>query len=61
MIEEHEEPLKIKAKTPQVATRKGANNFFNRPITAKKKAEENHELANLIQIKPSHLEVHEKH
>jgi hypothetical protein len=61
-----EEPMgpPLKAQTPQINVRKGANNFFNnRPITGRKKVEiqtNNMDLADLIQIKPSVIEKHEK-
>ena len=54
---DEESPIK-KSKTPQVGVRKGANNFFNRPISGRRKVETPNELADLIQIKPSQLEIH---
>lgn len=50
---EEESPARAKAKTPQVGVRKGPNNFFNRPISGKRKVEAPCDLADLIQIKPS--------
>lgn len=53
-----------KSKTPQVVVKKGPNNFFQRPMTGRKRAESNSadvDLAGLMQIKPSLLEKHEKH
>ena len=58
--EREEEVVKVKAKTPQLAVRKGANNFFNRPPSSKRKPEAPADLADLIQIKPSLIEAHEK-
>jgi hypothetical protein len=57
---EEESPIKAKAKTPLVGVRKGPNNFFNRPASGKRKAETPCDLADLIQIKPSLIEAHEK-
>lgn len=55
---EDESPARAKAKTPQVGIRKGANNFFNRPPSSKRKIETTNDLADLIQIKPSLIEAH---
>ena len=54
-------PIELQAKTPQVGMKKGANNFFNRPPTGKKKeGRESNDLAALILIKPSVLEAPQK-
>ena len=50
-----------KAQTPQVNVRKGPNNFFNRPISSRRKAESQAvqggqvDFTDLMQIKPSLL------
>lgn len=54
-------PLHLKSKTPQIGLKKGANNFFNRPISGRRKQEAPNDLADLIQIKPSIIEMHEKY
>lgn len=51
-------PVKPKTKTPQIAQKKGPNNFFNRPVTGKRKVSISNDLADLIQIKPSQLQIH---
>lgn len=55
-----ESPTKAKAKTPQIVIKKGPNNFFSRPASGKKKLDSPNDLADLIQIKPSLIEAHEK-
>lgn len=52
--------MKAKAKTPQIVVKKGPNNFFSRPASGKKKLDSPNDLADLIQIKPSLIEAHEK-
>ncbi len=55
---EEESPAVVKAKTPQVAVKKGPNNFLYRPVSGKRKIEAPGDLADLIQIKPSLLGAH---
>ena len=51
--EEQFSPTKI-VKTPNPIVKKGPNNFFNRPVSGRRKVEvASNELADLIQIKPS--------
>ena len=57
--ENEDSPLNVKPKTPFVNAKRGPNNFFNRPISSRRKMEmpsnDLADLADLIQIKPSLL------
>jgi hypothetical protein len=55
--ENEDSPSNLKPKTPFTNAKRGPNNFFNRPISGRRKIElpsnDMADLADLIQIKPS--------